>query len=148
MPNHCSSTFGSAWVRTLRQPDSRWALPQLRDYISFPNEGPKYLSSSRTRPYVYPSSMPTIFLTSCDAGLPPVLPYHPFDYVVDVLKLPRLIQRLRRFALSLPGGGTQIVDALINAIQRQTVVLWWSLRRDSMSRRISRGRRLTEAGIG
>ena len=41
-----------------------------KDYISFPNEGPKYLEFKPTRPYAYPSSTRApIFSTNCDSRI-------------------------------------------------------------------------------
>jgi polyphosphate kinase len=124
-----------------------------KDYIGFPNAGPKYLEF---KPFV-PARIPeldtssNIFNELRQRDYLLYYPYHPFDYVVDVLKTAAIDPAVSsiRICLYRVASNSQIVDALINAQyngKRVRVVVELAARFDEQAN-IAWSERLTEAGI-
>jgi polyphosphate kinase len=124
-----------------------------KDYIGFPNAGPKYLEF---KPFV-PARIPeldassNIFNELRERDYLLYYPYHPFDYVVDVLKTAAIDPAVSaiRICLYRVASDSQIVDALINAQyngKRVRVVVELAARFDEQAN-IAWSERLTEAGI-
>lgn len=124
-----------------------------KDYIGFPNAGPKYLEF---KPFV-PARIPELDKTSNifnelrERDYLLYYPYHPFDYVVDVLKTAAIDPAVSsiRICLYRVASNSQIVDALINAQyngKRVRVVVELAARFDEQAN-IAWSERLTEAGI-
>jgi polyphosphate kinase len=124
-----------------------------KDFISFPNVGPKYLEFK---------PLPTIRIPRLDSGknifdairekdVFLYYPYHPFDYVTDLLKTAALDPRVSAIKICLyrVARHSQIIDALINAVlngKRVTAVVELAARFDEAAN-IGWAHRLTEAGI-
>ena len=124
-----------------------------KDFISFPNVGPKYLEFK---------PLPTIRIPQLDSGenifeairekdVFLCYPYHPFDYVTDLLKTAALDPRVSAIKICLyrVARYSQIIDALINAVlngKRVTAVVELAARFDEAAN-IDWAHRLTEAGI-
>ena len=124
-----------------------------KDYLSFPNEGPKYLEFKPLPPIRLPNldNASNIFdeIRAKDVLL--YYPYHPFDYVVDVLKTAAIDPKVVSIKICLyrVASSSQIVDALINAQfngKRVRVVVELAARFDEQAN-IAWAERLTEAGI-
>jgi polyphosphate kinase len=124
-----------------------------KDFMSFPNVGPKYLEFK---------PLPTIRLPRLDAhdslfdairekDVFLYYPYHPFDYIVDLLKTAALDPKVQtiRICLYRVASNSRIVDALLNATangKRVIAVVELAARFDEAAN-ISWSERLTEAGI-
>lgn len=124
-----------------------------KDYISFPNEGPKYLEFKPEPPVRIPELDNTnnVFNELRKRDYLLYYPYHPFDYVVDVLKTAAIDPAVTsiRICLYRVASNSQIVDALINAQyngKRVRVVVELAARFDEQAN-IAWSERLTEAGI-
>lgn len=124
-----------------------------KDYISFPNEGPKYLEFKPLAPVRIPEldASSNIFNELRKRDYLLYYPYHPFDYVVDVLKTAAIDPSVTsiRICLYRVASNSQIVDALINAQyngKRVRVVVELAARFDEQAN-IAWSERLTEAGI-
>lgn len=124
-----------------------------KDYISFPNEGPKYLEFKPHAPVRIPEldASSNIFNELRQRDYLLYYPYHPFDYVVDVLKTAAIDPSVTsiRICLYRVASNSQIVDALINAQyngKRVRVVVELAARFDEQAN-IAWSERLTEAGI-
>jgi len=124
-----------------------------KDYISFPNEGPKYLEFKPYAPARIPEldASTNIFNELRQRDYLLYYPYHPFDYVVDVLKTAAIDPAVTsiRICLYRVASNSQIVDALINAQyngKRVRVVVELAARFDEQAN-IAWSERLTEAGI-
>ena len=124
-----------------------------KDYIGFPNAGPKYLEFKPMQPVRIRELDQTdnIFdaLKLKDYLL--YYPYHPFDYVVDILKTAAIDPAVTAIKVCLyrVAKNSQIVDALINAQyngKRVRVVVELAARFDEQAN-IAWSERLTEAGI-
>jgi polyphosphate kinase len=78
-------------------------------------------------------------------------PYHPFDYVVDLLKTAALDPRVREIKICLyrVASNSRVIDALVNAVQngkRVLAVVELAARFDEAAN-ISWAQRLTDSGI-
>ena len=124
-----------------------------KDYIGFPNEGPKYLEFKPLPPVRIPTldASRNIFNELRKKDYLLYYPYHPFDYVVDILKTAAIDPAVTsiRICLYRVASNSQIVDALINAQyngKRVRVVVELAARFDEQAN-IAWSERLTEAGI-
>lgn len=124
-----------------------------KDYIGFPNAGPKYLEFKPQTPIRIPEldAVENIFTALREKDYLLYYPYHPFDYVVDVLKTAAIDPSVTAIKICLyrVASNSQIVDALINAQyngKRVRVVVELAARFDEQAN-IAWSERLTEAGI-
>ena len=124
-----------------------------KDYIGFPNAGPKYLEFKPQTPIRVPEldAVDNIFTALREKDYLLYYPYHPFDYVVDVLKTAAIDPSVTAIKICLyrVASNSQIVDALINAQyngKRVRVVVELAARFDEQAN-IAWSERLTEAGI-
>jgi polyphosphate kinase len=124
-----------------------------KDYIGFPNTGPKYLEFRPQTPIRIPEldAVDNIFTALREKDYLLYYPYHPFDYVVDVLKTAAIDPSVTAIKICLyrVASNSQIVDALINAQyngKRVRVVVELAARFDEQAN-IAWSERLTEAGI-
>ena len=124
-----------------------------KDYIGFPNAGPKYLEFKPQTPIRIPEldAVDNIFTALREKDYLLYYPYHPFDYVVDVLKTAAIDPSVTAIKICLyrVASNSQIVDALINAQyngKRVRVVVELAARFDEQAN-ITWSERLTEAGI-
>ena len=124
-----------------------------KDYIGFPNAGPKYLEFKPQTPIRIPEldAVDNIFTALREKDYLLYYPYHPFDYVVDVLKTAAIDPSVTAIKICLyrVASNSQIVDALINAQyngKRVRVVVELAARFDEQAN-IAWSERLTEAGI-
>lgn len=124
-----------------------------KDYIGFPNAGPKYLEFKPQTPIRIPEldAVDNIFTALQEKDYLLYYPYHPFDYVVDVLKTAAIDPSVTAIKICLyrVASNSQIVDALINAQyngKRVRVVVELAARFDEQAN-IAWSERLTEAGI-
>ena len=124
-----------------------------KDFISFPNVGPKYLEFKPLRTIRIPrlDSGKNIFDAIREKDVFLYYPYHPFDYVTDLLKTAALDPRVSAIKICLyrVARYSQIIDALINAVlngKRVTAVVELAARFDEAAN-IDWAHRLTEAGI-
>lgn len=124
-----------------------------KDYIGFPNAGPKYLEFKPQTPIRIPELdvVDNIFTALREKDYLLYYPYHPFDYVVDVLKTAAIDPSVTAIKICLyrVASNSQIVDALINAQyngKRVRVVVELAARFDEQAN-IAWSERLTEAGI-
>ena len=124
-----------------------------KDYLGFPNAGPKYLEFKPQTPIRIPEldAVDNIFTALREKDYLLYYPYHPFDYVVDVLKTAAIDPSVTAIKICLyrVASNSQIVDALINAQyngKRVRVVVELAARFDEQAN-IAWSERLTEAGI-
>ena len=124
-----------------------------KDYIGFPNAGPKYLEFKPQTPIRIPEldAVDNIFTALREKDYLLYYPYHSFDYVVDVLKTAAIDPSVTAIKICLyrVASNSQIVDALINAQyngKRVRVVVELAARFDEQAN-IAWSERLTEAGI-
>jgi polyphosphate kinase len=124
-----------------------------KDFISFPNVGPKHLEFK---------PLPTIRIPRLDSGKSIFeairerdvflyYPYHPFDYVIDLLKTAALDPKVSSIKICLyrVASHSQVVDALLNAVlngKRVTAVVELAARFDEAAN-IGWAHQLTEGGI-
>ena len=124
-----------------------------KDYIGFPNAGPKYLEFKPLSPIRIAEldRADNIFDALREKDYLLYYPYHPFDYVVDVLKTAAIDPSVTSIKVCLyrVASNSQIVDALINAQyngKRVRVVVELAARFDEQAN-IAWSERLTDAGI-
>jgi len=125
-----------------------------KDFMSFPHVGPRYLEF-RPLPPVRIARLDeregSIFSKIRDRDVLMYYPYHPFDYITDLLKTAALDPRVTHIKICLyrVAGNSRICDALINAVQngkRVLAVVELQARFDEEAN-ISWAERLTEQGI-
>jgi len=124
-----------------------------KDFISFPNVGPKYLEFKPLPTIRIPrlESGNSIFDAIKERDVFLYYPYHPFDYVTDLLKTAALDPKVSSIKICLyrVASHSQVVDALLNAVQngkRVTAVVELAARFDEAAN-IGWAHRLTEGGI-
>jgi polyphosphate kinase len=124
-----------------------------KDFMSFPNVGPKYLEFKPLPPIRIPrlDGVESIFdcIRARDVFL--YYPYHPFDYVTDLLKTAALDPKVTTIKICLyrVAEDSRVVDALLNAVQngkRVLAVVELAARFDEEAN-IGWARRLTDGGI-
>ena len=124
-----------------------------KDFIGFPNVGPKYLEFKPLPPIRMErlEQGRSLFDTIRERDVFLYYPYHPFDYIVDLLKTAALDPQVLtiRICLYRVASDSRIVDALLNATangKRVMAVVELAARFDEAAN-ISWAQRLTEAGI-
>jgi polyphosphate kinase len=124
-----------------------------KDFISFPNVGPKYLEFKALHPIRIPrlDGHESIFECIKQKDVFLYYPYHPFDYVTDLLKTAAIDPKVTDIKICLyrVAKNSRIIDALLNAVQngkRVLAVVELAARFDEEAN-ISWARRLTDGGI-
>jgi polyphosphate kinase len=124
-----------------------------KDFINFPNAGPKYLEFKPLRQIRIDrlEDDASLFANIREKDVFLYYPYHPFEYIVDVLKTAALDPDVLaiRICLYRVAKNSQVVDALINAKNNGKtvqVVVELAARFDEQAN-ITWAQRLTDAGI-
>jgi polyphosphate kinase len=124
-----------------------------KDFISFPNVGPKYLEFKPLAPIRIPrlDKHSSIFDAIREQDVFLYYPYHPFDYIVDLLKTAALDPKVRSIKICLyrVASNSRVIDALLNAVhngKRVLAVVELAARFDEAAN-IGWAQRLTESGI-
>ena len=124
-----------------------------KDFIDFPNAGPKYLEFKPLPPIKIErlEDDASLFANIREKDVFLYYPYHPFDYIVDVLKTAALDPDVFaiRICLYRVAKNSRVVDALINAKNNGKivqVVVELAARFDEQAN-ITWAQRLTDAGI-
>ncbi|MFV0477330.1 MAG: polyphosphate kinase 1 [Parahaliea sp.] len=124
-----------------------------KDFIGFPNVGPKYLEFKPLPPIRIArlDKSESLFENIRDRDVFLCYPYHPFDYLVDVLKTAALDPDVSSIKMCLyrVAKNSRVIDALVNAVQngkRVLAVVELAARFDEAAN-ISWAQRLTENGI-
>ena len=124
-----------------------------KDFLSFPNPGGKALEYRPHPPINIPEidDPASIFDVIRVRDVLLYFPYHPFDYIVDVLKTAALDPSVSSIKICLyrTADNSRIAEALINALhngKRVTAVVELAARFDEHAN-IEMAHRLTEAGV-
>ncbi len=124
-----------------------------KDFLSFPNAGPKYLEFKPLAPIRIErlEGETNLFDAIREKDVFLYYPYHPFDYIVDLLKTAALDPAVRaiRICLYRVAKNSRVVDALINAKnngKNVQVVVELAARFDELAN-INWAQRLTDTGI-
>lgn len=124
-----------------------------KDFIKFPSVGPRYLELQPIEPVRIPSldDSRSIFAEIRERDILLYYPYHPFDYVIDLLKTAALDPQVEsiRICLYRVARESRVVDALVNAVangKRVRAVVELAARFDE-SANIRWAQKLTEGGI-
>lgn len=124
-----------------------------KDFIGFPNAGAKYLEFKPLPQIPIPrlETQESVFTAIREKDVLLYYPYHPFDYIIDVLKTAALDPAVRAVKICLyrVAKNSRVVDALINAKangKRVMVVVELAARFDEQAN-ITWAQRLTDAGI-
>lgn len=124
-----------------------------KDFMSFPRVGPKYLEFKPLPPIRLPrlDSQDSIFDAIREKDVLLYYPYHPFDYVVDLLKTAALDPAVTDIKICLyrVARDSRVIDALVNAAhngKRVLAVVELAARFDEAAN-ISWAQRLTDSGI-
>ena len=124
-----------------------------KDFRSFPNVGSKYLEFKPLPPVRVPrlDAPGSIFETVRERDVLLYYPYHPFDYIVDLLKTAALDPEVSDIKICLyrVAANSRIIDALVNAAhngKRVLAVVELAARFDEAAN-ITWAQRLTESGI-
>ena len=124
-----------------------------KDFINFPNAGPKYLEFKSQTQITIPrlEDGESIFTAIRDKDVCLYYPYHTFDYIIDVLKTAALDPAVVSVKICLyrVAKNSRVVDALINAKangKRVMVVVELAARFDEQAN-IHWAQRLTDSGI-
>ncbi len=98
-----------------------------KDFMGFPNVGPKYLEHRPMPPVRVPRlDVPgSIFDAIREKDVFLYYPYHPFDYVIDLLKTAALDPHVTDIKICLyrVAKNSRVIDALVNAVQNGKRVL-------------------------
>ena len=124
-----------------------------KDFMGFPNVGPKYLEFKPLPPIRVPrlDEQGSIFDAIREQDVFLYYPYHPFDYVVDLLKTAALDPDVTAIKICLyrVANNSRVIDALVNAVQngkRVLAVVELAARFDEEAN-INWAQQLTENGI-
>jgi polyphosphate kinase len=124
-----------------------------KDFMAFPNVGPKYLEFKPLPPIRIPrlDEQVSVFDSIREKDVFLYYPYHPFDYVVDFLKTAALDPHVTKIKICLyrVARNSRVIDALVNAVhngKRVLAVVELAARFDEEAN-ISWAQRLTENGI-
>ncbi|MEP4484577.1 MAG: polyphosphate kinase 1 [Halioglobus sp.] len=124
-----------------------------KDFIGFPNVGPKYLEFKPLPPIRIPrlDAPGSIFDRIRERDVFLYYPYNPFDYVIDMLKAAALDPQVSSIKICLyrVAKDSRVIDALVNAVQngkRVLAVVELAARFDEAAN-IDWAQRLTENGI-
>lgn len=124
-----------------------------KDFMSFPSVGPKYLAF-KPLPEIRVDRLDrpgSIFDAIREKDVFLYYPYHPFDYVVDLLKTAALDPDVTDIKICLyrVAKNSRVIDALVNAVdngKRVLAVVELAARFDEAAN-ISWAERLTDSGI-
>lgn len=124
-----------------------------KDFMDFPNVGPKYLEF-KPLPAIRIARLDgpgSIFDTIREKDVFLYYPYHPFDYVIDLLKTAALDPHVSHIKICLyrVARDSRVIDALVNAVQngkKVLAVVELAARFDEEAN-INWAQRLTENGI-
>jgi polyphosphate kinase len=124
-----------------------------KDFMSFPNVGPRSLEF-KPLPAVRIARLDahaSIFDSIREKDVFLFYPYHPYDYVIDLLKTAALDLRVTRIKICLyrVARDSRVIDALVNAVQngkKVLAVVELAARFDEQAN-INWAQRLTENGI-
>ncbi len=124
-----------------------------KDFMDFPRVGPKYLELQPIEPVRIPSldDSRSIFAEIRERDILLYYPYHPFDYIIDLLKTAALDPQVEAIKICLyrVARESRVVDALVNAVangKRVRAVVELAARFDE-SANIRWAQKLTEGGI-
>lgn len=124
-----------------------------KDFMGFPNVGPKYLEFKPLPPIRVPrlDEPRSIFDALREKDVFLYYPYHPFDYVIDFLKTAALDPDVTDIKICLyrVAKNSRVIDALVNAVdngKRVLAVVELAARFDEAAN-ISWAQRLTDSGI-
>ncbi|MCB1676772.1 MAG: polyphosphate kinase 1 [Halioglobus sp.] len=124
-----------------------------KDFMGFPNVGPKYLEFKPLPPIRFArlDAPGSVFETIRERDVLLYYPYHPFDYIVDLLKTAALDPEVSDIKICLyrVAANSRIIDALVNAAnngKRVLAVVELAARFDEAAN-INWAQRLTESGI-
>ncbi len=124
-----------------------------KDFMDFPRIGPKYLELQPMEPVRIPSldDSRSIFSELRERDILLYYPYHPFDYIIDLLKTAALDPQVESIKICLyrVARESRVVDALVNAVangKRVRAVVELAARFDE-SANIRWAQKLTEGGI-
>lgn len=124
-----------------------------KDFMAFPNVGPKHLVFKPMPPIRLPrlDEQDSIFDAIREKDVLLYYPYHPFDYVLDLLKTAALDPLVTDIKICLyrVARDSRIFDALLNAVhngKRVTAVVELAARFDEAAN-IGWAQRLTDSGI-
>ena len=124
-----------------------------KDFMSFPRVGPKFLEFKPLPPVRIPrlDDQDSIFDAIREKDVLLYYPYHPFDYVVDLLKTAALDPQVTDIKICLyrVARDSRVIDALLNAVhngKRVLAVVELAARFDEAAN-ISWAQRLTDSGI-
>jgi polyphosphate kinase len=124
-----------------------------KDFIDFPNVGPRYLEFKPMPPIriVRLDAPASIFDTIREKDVFLYYPYHPFDYVIDLLKTAALDPNVSKIKICLyrVAKDSRVIDALVNAVQngKQVLAVVELAARFDEQANINWAQRLTENGI-
>lgn len=124
-----------------------------KDFMDFPRVGPRYLELQPMEPVRIPSldDSRSIFAEIRERDILLYYPYHPFDYIIDLLKTAALDPQVETIKICLyrVARESRVVDALVNAVangKRVRAVVELAARFDE-SANIRWAQKLTEGGI-
>ncbi|MEQ8515770.1 MAG: polyphosphate kinase 1, partial [Chromatocurvus sp.] len=124
-----------------------------KDFMDFPRVGPRYLELQPIEPVRIPSldDSRSIFAEIRERDILLYYPYHPFDYIIDLLKTAALDPQVESIKICLyrVARESRVVDALVNAVangKRVRAVVELAARFDE-SANIRWAQKLTEGGI-
>lgn len=124
-----------------------------KDFMSFPRVGPKLLEFKALPPLRIPrlDDQDSIFEAIRDKDVLLYYPYHPFDYVIDLLKTAALDPQVTAIKICLyrVARDSRVIDALVNAVhngKRVLAVVELAARFDEAAN-IGWAQRLTDNGI-
>jgi polyphosphate kinase len=124
-----------------------------KDFMSFPRVGPKFLEFKSLPPLRLPrlDDQDSIFEAIRDKDVLLYYPYHPFDYVIDLLKTAALDPQVVAIKICLyrVARDSRVIDALVNAVhngKRVLAVVELAARFDEAAN-IGWAQRLTDNGI-
>ncbi len=124
-----------------------------KDFMSFPKVGPRHLEFKPLPPIRLSrlDEQDSIFDAIREKDVLLYYPYHPFDYVIDLLKTAALDPQVVELKICLyrVARDSRVIDALVNAVhngKRVTAVVELAARFDEAAN-ISWAQRLTDSGI-
>ena len=124
-----------------------------KDFMSFPRVGPRYTEFKPQPPIRLPrlDEQDSIFDAIREKDVLLYYPYHPYDYVIDLLKTAALDPQVTEIKICLyrVAKDSRVIDALVNAVhngKRVMAVVELAARFDEAAN-ISWAERLTDSGI-
>jgi len=124
-----------------------------KDFMAFPSVGPKRLVFKPLVPVRIPrlDNNTSIFDAIRDKDVFLYYPYHPFDYVIDMLKTAAIDPQVSKIKICLyrVARDSRVIDALVNAVQngKQVLAVVELAARFDEAANINWAQALTENGI-